>query len=108
MSVGKESLCLRCKKLVGGGCTCRDEAMGVIAFQWVTYASSVLPSNVSEVQVRETRRAFYAGAFVIFRRIMLQLEPGQEATDADVALLDSIHAELERWGEEELRSRKPS
>ena len=34
----------------------------VIASGWERYRDAVMPSTVSEVQLQETRRAFYAGA----------------------------------------------
>lgn len=36
--------------------------MGKIASQFESYREKVIPREASETQVRETRRAFYAGA----------------------------------------------
>jgi hypothetical protein len=68
----------------------------VLEEAWLAY-SKVLPADAGPVQVEETRRAFFAGAFSLFRRIVGTLEPGTEATEADVGFLDAIDAELTEW-----------
>ena len=74
--------------------------MKPIEAQWLEY-SKVLPPNAGRVQVDETRRAFFAGAFVLFNTIMAQLDPGTEATEDDLRRLDEINAELTTWADEE-------
>jgi hypothetical protein len=54
----------------------------------------VLPVVASEVQVVETRKAFYAGAIMLFRTLISSLTPGKEATAADMAFLTAIDNEI--------------
>lgn len=70
---------------------------GPIAKAWASYRERVLPKNAGPVQVEETRRGFYAGAAAVFGSVVEQLSPGEEITEADLALLDSIKAELDEY-----------
>lgn len=65
-----------------------------IAAGWAQYVERVLPANASSVQRSETRRAFYAGADVLFMSIMAGLDPEKEPTDADMARMAAIEAGL--------------
>lgn len=67
---------------------------------WDGYARNVLPKDASDVQRTECRRAFYAGGIALFYKILASLGPGEEPTDADMAMLDAIKAEFEAYGEE--------
>lgn len=83
---------------------------GPIQTEWIHY-SAVLPPDAGPIQIEETRRAFFAGAYTLFHRILGQLQPGEDATNADLNLLDVMHEELERWrilesGRAEPRSKK--
>ncbi len=71
---------------------------------WNDYRNKVLaPSGVTErlypAQFQETRRAFYAGANGLMAAILNILEPGKEATDADLAVMDSIQAGFVEFSE---------
>lgn len=59
---------------------------------WKRYAS-IIPAGASAVQIEETRRAFYAGATVLFG-LLMKLEGGSEATAVDLETMDHIAAEL--------------
>ena len=39
--------------------------MQTVHDQWVSYLEQVMPSNAGPIQIQETRRAFYAGAFAL-------------------------------------------
>lgn len=65
---------------------------------WLSYRTEVIPAAAPQVQVTESRRAFYAGAQSLFGAIMNILEPGAEATEGDMETMSSIDAELRRFG----------
>lgn len=60
---------------------------------WRSYVGGVVPGNAGPVQLEETRRAFYAGAWHLFN-LLARLD-GDEASDT--AALDSIKAELDEY-----------
>jgi hypothetical protein len=66
----------------------------LMAEQWNEFARLVLPGDVSAVQRREMRRAFYAGGQAIIFRIVTALAPDAEPTEADLQLMDDLHQEL--------------
>jgi len=68
-------------------------AKGLMEEGWELYRK-VIPAQASEVQVTETRTAFYAGASHLFAQVMLRLDPDKDPTDGDLAVLDGIHEEL--------------
>lgn len=70
-----------------------------IELEWFTYHAQVLPPNVSDVQVRETRKAFYAGAQALYALLMNQLsseEAGHVGVEKDMQLLSEVDKEL-KW-----------
>lgn len=67
---------------------------GLIATAWQDYLTRVIHADADEVQKQETRRAFYAGAGSLLKGLMNVLEPNEEITEADMALMDSIQKEL--------------
>jgi len=64
---------------------------------WLSYREAVIPKDAGSTQLIESRRAFYAGAHGLFTAIMMILEPGSEATDADLRTMTSIDGELRRF-----------
>ena len=70
---------------------------GMIETGWKSYRK-LIPADAPEVQLRETRQAFYAGAAVLFEAMLLVLEPGEEPTDADMRRMDGIAQELREFG----------
>jgi hypothetical protein len=48
-------------------------------------------------QVRETRMAFYAGCEALFAVMMTSFDPGPEPTEADMAIMEEVHQELQRF-----------
>jgi hypothetical protein len=65
---------------------------------WEDYRTLVIPKDAPPVQVRESRRAFYAGAQALLSVIMRQLtpdvEPTEPPTEADLQMMDEIDGEL--------------
>lgn len=66
-----------------------------IANEWETYRQGVLPADAPAVQLSECRRAFYAGAASIFYGLLRVLDPGQEATPADLQVMTRLQQEFE-------------
>lgn len=67
---------------------------------WAGYKLSVLSPNAGDVQITETRLAFFAGAQHLFSSIMSALDSGDEPTEADLERMDKINNELARFLEE--------
>jgi hypothetical protein len=64
---------------------------------WKRYTAEVLPRDAPQVQIDECRQAFYAGAFGLFNGIMHALDPGPDATDADVEFMERIQLEFQQY-----------
>ena len=64
---------------------------------WLGYRLHVLPDDASEVQVSETRQAFFAGAQHLFASIMNVLDSEVEPTERDLRRMGFIHQELESF-----------
>ena len=75
-----------------------------LADQWRSYAEHVVPRSAPKVQMDESRKAFYAGAFAIFECIMVNLDPGSEPTDGDLSRMDALYAELTEFIAQAARS----
>lgn len=67
---------------------------------WQSYLKTCIPEDAPEVQRRECRQAFFAGAAVLFQSIMVTLDPGTEPTDKDMERMSHIQAELDAFGQE--------
>jgi hypothetical protein len=61
---------------------------------WIGLRLAVIQPDASELQLKEMRMAFFAGAQHLFSSIMTILEPGAEPTDKDLERLDLIDKEL--------------
>lgn len=73
------------------------DAGKIIEAGWVGYLHLVIPRNASQVQLDETRIAFFAGAQHLLASIVSVLDPGKEPTDADLARMGKIQAELDQF-----------
>ena len=71
--------------------------MKLIEQAWDLYRERVIPPQAGEVQVDESRKAFYAGATALFTSIMAGLGSGDEATVEDLSLLDGVRDELDEY-----------
>jgi hypothetical protein len=74
--------------------------MNLIERAWTSYAAMFLPASAEPVQRYETRKAFYAGASVLFHAMLRALEDGDDATENDLALMDDLNAEIDAFGAE--------
>lgn len=69
-----------------------------IAAQWASYRSACIPATAGETQVRESRRAFYAGAQALQVILLAGVSDEADMTDSDERLMQSIDAELTQFG----------
>ena len=51
---------------------------------WESYRKNCIPADAPDIQLRESRQAFYAGAAILFHSIMIVLDPGTEPTEPRV------------------------
>lgn len=64
---------------------------------WRSYAEHVLPAGASKVQKQETRRAFYAGAGLLFEALTNAVGPDDVSEDAGVEIMESVSAEIKAF-----------
>lgn len=67
---------------------------------WESLRIIWMPDNAPEVQVRDMRWAFMAGAQHLFASIMTILDEDSEPTNADLKRMDLILRELNRFADE--------
>src|SRR4051812_48627594 len=58
--------------------------MDLLKNEWDEYRSVAVPEEASPIQVREEKRAFYAGASVLFRLLMRELNMEREEQVGDI------------------------
>jgi hypothetical protein len=97
MSVGRDDV--RDKALIELTKKLVDEGK-LIEAGWVGLYVMAVPADASEEQVRVMRQAFMAGAQHLWASIFAILDAGEEATEADLARLGLIAAELEAFHDE--------
>jgi hypothetical protein len=69
-----------------------------MAEMWDGFATTVIPDcPPGSVQHDEMKNAFYAGGLCLFNWFMVQMDEGQEPTDADLARVDAMDAEIHHW-----------
>lgn len=65
--------------------------------QWQSFALEILPLDCSDIQRRETKRAFFAGAWGMFHLVS---SVGEDTPDEDaLAMLDGWKREMEEFQE---------
>jgi hypothetical protein len=69
-----------------------------VAEQWDEFELLTGVFRTSSIQRSEMRRAFYAGAASIFDAMIMSLDPGQEATEADLQYLTDLTNEMTNFG----------
>jgi hypothetical protein len=68
---------------------------------WNSYRELVVPADAPDVQLRETRQAFYAGAAALLTAVNeCLLDPGDEPTAADLERMAKIQNELDEFGQQ--------
>lgn len=69
----------------------------IIEAGWKSMRIMAIPRNASDVQLREMRKAFFAGAQHLFASILCILDPGSEATEKDMERMHLIDKELKEF-----------
>ncbi len=67
---------------------------------WQAFLVVGMPSDASDLQKSEMRKAYYLGAQHLFASIMGILDPGTEPTEQDMQRMTLISKELERFTQE--------
>jgi hypothetical protein len=63
---------------------------------WLGYLAEVIPLNASRIQVVESRKAYYAGAYAMFLLVNVASEYSEEQ---GAAILEEILAEVMQFSE---------
>lgn len=71
--------------------------MNTLQEQWISYSSAVIPKDASATQIRETKRAFYAGVNALF--YLQTTMPDGISEDAEVAMMEGWAEELKLFVE---------
>lgn len=75
--------------------------MKTLASEWAKFKRLIVPKDAPEVQIVETRRAFYAGANSMTLCIMAaSSDPGDDPTEADISRMSALYAEIEAFSAE--------
>lgn len=80
--------------------------MNYIEIAWKTYDAQVLPKDAPAIQRKECKRAFFAGAQGLLGTILGFLEPGTDATEADLRRMDLVEEELDQFARDVLEGRQ--
>lgn len=72
----------------------------IIQAGFEAYRITAMSPRAPDVQVRECRMAWFAGAQHLFSSIMNVLDPGTEPTEADMERMSKIGAELDAFVDE--------
>lgn len=73
---------------------------------WTSYEAAVIPLGAPAVQIQESRRAFYSGAWSLLCLIMGQVSAGDEVTEADEQMMTELDAELRAFTADVMAGRK--
>lgn len=66
-----------------------------IEAEWQSYKTVVIPHDAPEVQICESKKAFYAGANSLFHLIINLVDPKtSEPTEKDLESMDELNKEL--------------
>jgi pyruvoyl-dependent arginine decarboxylase (PvlArgDC) len=74
--------------------------MGKIEIAWQAFERLVVPPTASAVQRTETRKAFFAGASVLFMIMTRGMSDGPDVEAADLAFMDGLSEEIDAFGEQ--------
>jgi hypothetical protein len=65
--------------------------------KFINYRNAIIPKDAGSIQLQESRRAFYAGAWALYSLMMNHLESGTEETPNDLALMAKLDAEMREF-----------
>jgi hypothetical protein len=70
---------------------------GLIASGWRSYAEHVLPAGAPKVQTQETKRAFYAGAGILFDALTNAVGPDTVSEDDGMEIMRAVDQEIQAF-----------
>lgn len=71
----------------------------MIARSWASFEKIAMPHDAPQIQREEMRKAFFAGASILFEIITRAADDGSdEPTAADLAIMDGLDRELRAFG----------
>ena len=65
--------------------------------EWKSYRQRVIPPTAPDVQVIESKRAFYGGAFCLFNLLQRVASDGDEVTESDMIAMSKIDLEFKEF-----------
>lgn len=68
--------------------------LGLIEREWQGFEGRVMPPEASVAQRKNMRIAFFAGATSMFNMLIRNVSQGEEITQTDMELMDSIEGEI--------------
>lgn len=83
------------------------DAANPIEQAWRDFSSAAIARDAPPIQLAEMRKAFYAGAAMIFEAIVHGLDPEREPTEADMQRMNRISAAVEHFAGELAASMRP-
>lgn len=69
----------------------------ILTRAWESYVHKCIPHRAPRLQIRETKKSFYAGAASALFGLVVDLEDGQGVSKADEDLVASLFDEIERF-----------
>jgi hypothetical protein len=69
----------------------------LIEVGWLTLRAAVIPAQAPSWQLDVMREMFFAGAAHLFHSVLVVLDPGKEATEADLRRMGMIESELDAF-----------
>lgn len=67
---------------------------------WQSYRRMVVPADAGDVQINETRQAFFAGASILFTALIHGVSEGPEVQPADEQLMADLQREIDEFGQQ--------
>lgn len=67
---------------------------------WIGLCLAIMPTDAPAIQVREMRKAFFAGAQHVFSSILAVMDDDREPTEADMRRMTNISDELTKFADE--------
>lgn len=90
----------------GGGGEGMSRRPGLIERGWLTFAEHALPTSTSAIQKREMRRAFYAGAGLLFENLTNEVGPDDVSEDAGLNIMQAVDTEIRAFLRDVERGRR--
>lgn len=98
----------KARRAMKSGTKAATPGPNVIMKCWNEFARKVVPANAPELQVKEMRMAFFAGATALFYELMTTLDPDEEPTNADMRRLAEINREIDAFATSYMVENLPS